>query len=357
MLWPLHETLEFIKPHLPGQLITPQSFSKAKIIANLLGDSMSSYYLECRLGADASQVDFLTCATIKGGRTILAGHHSMADLPAYMLENCLWRRLRNFFIRWAESGSCLNGQAPLIWLEFDDIARLSHELPLPGLSVCLDAEFLDVYPRVQHLNRIERQVYQRIAETVLELLGDDSVSFRAQQNLQACFDCLPTGGQLIHISVMSARQPAVLKLYGSVPRHTLEPYLSHLGWGGSMAELTNMLNTFDYFIGENLFIDLTIDNAVSPRLGIAFPYDQIGNLPQPDRQREMLLNKCVELGLCTPEKSHALLSWPGKARETFTDQTWPTRLSRWIDVKIVYQPSFPLEAKGYLGFMPSFSLL
>jgi hypothetical protein len=86
-----------------------------------------------------------------------------------------------------------------------------------------------------------------------------------------------------------------------------------------------------------------------PKLGLAFSQQQIENLPDRDPTRQILLEQCVLTGLCTPEKREALLTWPGSFRALFPGEKWPARFRKWLDVKIVYQPNQPLEAKGFLG--------
>ena len=154
------------------------------------------------------------------------------------------------------------------------------------------------------------------------------------------------------MSAMLSRQPAALKVFGSIPKNQLPEYLTHIGWTGSIPELETVLTTFCAPI-DSIQIDLTVGNMISPRLGIEFFSDTSS---QKDPGRHLLLNQFVESGLCTPEKRDILFAWPGDSREVFSGQSWPSRLIRWLDLKLVYLPNQPLEAKGYLGFSPRFSL-
>lgn len=337
MLWPLQEILDLITPDLPDQLISLQVIPRVAAIANFLPDSMSSFYLECRLDAEASQVDFLSCATVKDGRAVLSECHAVARAPAGHAAHPIWRSLQNFFVQWGDPTSPLYEQVPLIWLEFDHVNSTQVACFLPSLSVCLDPAFLHAYPRLQHRNRIDRQTYQDIITRALKAFDDSDRAWSQHERLfLRCFDCLPQGGQLIHLSVMLARQPSVLKLYGAVPVADLAGYLARIGWTGSIGDLNGMVVEFSSCLGQDVFIDLTISETVAPRIGIAFPHDQIAGLSNPERQRAVLLAKCVELGICAPEKCAAVLSWPGRSSHRFTGQAWPTRLNRWIDVKLVY---------------------
>jgi hypothetical protein len=356
---PLQESLALIAPHLPHQLVSPQVFSHIKSLACWLPNAMSSYYLECRLADDKTQVDFLTCATaFHAGREILSGQGSPA-LPAALLENPLWRRIRDFYTHWADPTSPLYEQVPLTWLEFDHVDCPPLGIPLPCFSFCLDREYVWwKYAQPRRVNHLSAGTYRQVAEMAFSLLRGHPLSPQAAQNLFACFDLLPAGGQIIHLSAMLTRHPPSLKVYGSLPKEHFCEYLTRIGWPGELAAIKTFLSEFytAATADDTVFFDLTLDNAVASKLGIAFSQQQIEQFPRKDPGRRALLDHCVERGLCTPEKREALCSWPGSFRGTFRGHSRPTRFQKWLDIKIVYQPHHPLEAKGYLGFMPVFSL-
>ena len=359
MLWPLSETLELIEPHIPDQLVSPEAFSHVKTITSLLPAAMSSYYVECRLAVNTTQVDFLTCVTAPdGGRDILVGQSAKAGLPDIFLVHPLWHRAHDFFRQWADPTSVLHGRIPLIWLEFDYVDNPVPQIPLPSFSFCLDPAYLSRGSRAQRVTLCNIQQGREMAEVGLRLLFGSPLPPQNKQALFTCFDSLPVGGRIIHISAMVARQPAVVKVYGSVPKDQFLAYLTQIGWPGSLPELIDILTTFctPDTVDNNMFVDLTVGETVMPKLGIAFSQLQIENLPDRDPRRQILLEQCVQAGLCTPEKRDALLTWPGSFRAMFNGEKWPTRFRQWLDIKIAYQPNHPLEVKGYLGFRPQFSL-
>jgi hypothetical protein len=351
MTWPLGETLEYIEPYLSGQLVSAETFSRVKTMATILPEAMSSYYLECRLTAQANQVDFLTSALSAEGREILAGNSPKIDLSDEILKNSLWRRIRDFFKYWAEPTSPLYEQVPLIWLEFDKVSEALPAVPLPSLCFCLSPEYMQRGTD----NHLSPQQYQKLIKTALEPLFNYPLLPQTEQNLFACFDLLPPDGHIIHISAMLARHPPTLKVYGCIPREQLLTYLRCLGWTGSIAEIDKFISTFCPTLNP-IFIDLTVGDTIASRIGLAFSQIHLGRLPRSDPKWSSLLEQLVESSLCAPEKREGLLNWPGSSQITFRNEAWPTRLDRWLDLKIVYQPQQPLEAKGYLGFMPRFSL-
>lgn len=354
MAWPLSETLKFIEPYFSDQLISPQVFPHLKAITNFLPDAMFSFYLECRLAANTTQVDFLTSAISKDGREILAWYNLKEDLPDTFLQDPLWNRVRDFLGYWTVSTSPLSEQIPMIWLEFDQIDQILPKVPLPCLMFCVDPDYLERRGQLSLSNRINPQKYQLVTEAACEILLGYPLSSEIKQILSACIELLPVGGQIIHISAMLPRQPMALKIYVSVPKGRLLEYLTQIGWIGSIGEVKSILNEF-CTAKDDIRVDLTVGPTITPNIGIVFSEVQV------DGRRsglgpQNLLDQCVANGLCTPEKREALLAWPGSSRELYIHERWPTRLSRWLDIKVVYQLNRPLEAKGYLGFMPHFSL-
>jgi hypothetical protein len=353
--WPLSETLKFIEPYFSGQLISPQVFSQVKAITNFLPDAMFSFYLECRLAANTTQVDFLISAISKDAREILAGYNTKADISDTLLQDPLWSHVRDFFGYWAKSTSPLYEQVPIIWLEFDQIDQSLPIVPLPCVMFCVNPQYLERRGQLLPSNRINPQKCQLVTEVACEILIGHPLSSEIKQNLFACFELLPAGGQIIHVSAMLPRQPAALKIYVSIPKERLLEYLTQIGWIGSVGEVKSILTEF-CTAKDDIRVDLTIGPMITPNIGIVFSEVQVNGLRRSGLGPQNLLDQCVENGLCTPEKREALLTWPGSSRELYSHEGWPTRLSRWLDIKIVYQPNRPLEAKGYLGFMPHFSL-
>lgn len=360
MLWPLRETLKLIERDVPSPVIPPTALSHVETIATLLPTVTSACYWECRLAAGVTQVDFLTCVEVSGGgREMLASWHAGAALPSAFTQTSIWNRAGDFFTQWADPNSILHECVPLIWLEFDQVDGPLPRGPLPSVSFCLDPEYADRRSWKQFINPQDPQTRWRVAEQGLQFLLGGPLSPHQQNALRACFEALPVGGRIIHLSAMMARSPAVVKVYGAVPQGYLSTYLTRIGWPGSTTELVDSIAPFctPATVDHNMYIDLTVGEGVMPKLGIAFSQQQIAHLPQRDPTRHTLLALCAQAGLCTTEKRDALCAWPGNFRATFPGEQWPTRMHKWLDVKLVYQPQCPLEAKGYLGFMPQFSLL
>lgn len=357
MRWPLQETLQLIAPAIPPALVSAQAFAHIQQLAQQLPAGLSSYYLECRLTAEAEQVDFLACAaTPEGGREMLAGEH--APFPPPLLEVPLWQRVHDFCREWATPASALHTRVPLVWFEFDHAEGVPSSRPSPSFCFCLDRTYLQRGPWSQRYPSLNNHQDKDLAKHGLQLLLDQPLPQQHARVFDLCFDALPEGGRIIHISAMIARQPSMVKLYGVVPTAQLVPYLTRLGWPGSLHELAAIMAEFCTAdtVDHNTYLDLSLGASISPRLGLAFAQQQIEQLPGQDVTRRALLDRCVQHGLCSPAKRDALVHWPGRFRAVFPGDALPTRFRKWLDIKLVYQPGQPLEAKGYLGFMPYFSL-
>jgi hypothetical protein len=301
-------------------------------------------------------VDFLTCATgARGGRQGCAARRLAAGLPDLISTDPLWRRVGDFFVAWADPASPLYAQVPLAWLEFDHVDTPLPTVPQPGVSFCLDPH----YPRRSAQARpLDARQQQALSEIGLALLLGSALPARAAHALSGCFTCLPVGGRIIYLSAMLARRPVSVKVYGSVPKACLMAYLTGIGWTGDRHAVETLLSTFctTATVDDQIYFDVTIEQTITPILGIAFSQLQIPHLPRKDPRRRALLDHCVAGGLCTPQKRDGLLRWPGSFYATFRRHGWPTRFCRWFDIKIVSRPHRPLEAKGYLGFMPSVAI-
>ena len=358
MLWSSSETLDLVASHVPDSLVPPEAFFRAKVLTTQLPKAFSSYYFECRLADREPQVDFLACVTaLDKGRENFVDQSEREMSPHSFLKNSVWDHIMNFSRQWADVTSPLSEQIPLMWLEFDQIEAPLSEVPLPSFSFCIDPHYMYRHFSSRKVKSRDPHTLCVITEQALQLLYDQALPSNGRELLFHCFEALPAGGQIIHVSSMLGRHPACIKLYGVVPHEHLFPYLNRIGWPGAQAELTDILEGFctPATVDTDIYIDLTLGETAMPRIGIAFAQQQIDNLSEKDPTRQVLLEECVKNGLCTPEKRDALVTWPGCFRTCFPGERWPTRFHKWLDIKLVYQPDHPLEAKSYLGFMPQFS--
>jgi hypothetical protein len=175
-----------------------------------------------------------------------------------------------------------------------------------------------------------------------------------EEALRRVVRALPEGGGIIHLSVMSARVPCAVKLYGVVPQAALEAFLQSVGWRGPFGALRVLLRDVATaeVCGPDVYFDLNLTNmgrSDACTLGVAFSQQQIaGALSPPDIARRSLLARLEARRQCTALQAAALAAWPS-ASVAGELGGW-RRASRWLDVKAVIDHAGEVQSKAYLGF-------
>ncbi|MBE9198374.1 MULTISPECIES: hypothetical protein [unclassified Nodularia (in: cyanobacteria)] len=355
---------------------------------------------ECRLSANATQVDLQQC--------IVCNEQELDLLQEFMevaISTCEetaypeWLRLRDFLAEWR---SCLES-IPEIWLEFDvdknygtppptpprqrggeitqgfgdqnlgNLLPISHSqgggeikqgfvsiqpdlissfvLPLPAIFFGLPQE---VSPSVE--------TYGIAAQSLNLLLGDLGWS-GWEDNLYRCFAACPDGAFVSHIGVMLSRNSPALRV--NVKRlqpHFLIPYLQQIGWQGDTVKVAELMEEL-FALVDRITVCLDVGDQIYPQIGLECIF-----LNQPDSESRwaIFLDYLVERGLCEVQKREALLNWPGQINPLNSPAPWPHNLiaasvlqqrerftvfeRRLSHIKIVSQSQSPLVAKAYLWF-------
>jgi hypothetical protein len=150
---------------------------------------------------------------------------------------------------------------------------------------------------------------------------------------------------------MNGREPRAAKAYLAVPRRELVPYLRLVGWRGPLSTVERVSRIAGGDLGDDMaYIDLNLDDARAPEratLGVAFSQQQVGE----DPARRLLLGRLVGESLATAEQAEVLADWVGWQRPT----TGLPRLTRWLDVKVVFGAGRDAVAKAYLGYRVDWS--
>jgi hypothetical protein len=347
----VHEALRLISGKLSTALVPETTYSRLLAFAARYPELGQAQYLECRLGsAEHAQVDLLVSAATTFERralqAALAARHpdDRAGLPP----------LRRLLERWCARESALHDQVPLAWLEFDHIEREVD--PTGNVCVCLVPAYLDPFAALPE--QTASQMHVVALESILAISARPAAP-AASELLQTCFAALPDGGRWIHLSVMLARDPVQLKLYGVFPRRALLPYLHDIGWAGNRALIEQQLDRTcpTQRTADSIYVDLPVDGMREPALaslGLAFGQQHLRTSGDCDPTRRALLDSLVGDALCTPAQRDALLAWPGREpRVGVADGRGvpdAIEVQRWLDIKLVCPPSASLQAKAYLGF-------
>ncbi|KYF93012.1 hypothetical protein BE17_25180 [Sorangium cellulosum] len=347
MIWPLEQTFDRIRSDVPGALVTPGAWESVLGAARRLPRAISCAYLECRLGRDAAEVDLGASVMAAEGPILLAARPT--GLPSSGEEATIWGRVQELTRVWTDPASPLHARVPVMWLELDS-GEITRGRLMPSVLLCVDPSLPKGAASPDAIGHGLADCAPSL-QAALSALSSEPLAPAARADLHRCFEALPAGGRIVHVGFMVTRRPTVLKLFAAMDREQVLDYLGAIRWPGSLGEAASLVDTLG--AGPDTFrVDLTIGETLLPRLGLEF-----ASRRGADPDRRALIDRCVEHGICTPEKRDALISWPGSKREVIPGYGRAVRLSRWIDMKIVHRPPEPLEAKAYLGFMLHLSLL
>ncbi|MET0791074.1 MAG: hypothetical protein ABW061_06090, partial [Polyangiaceae bacterium] len=309
-----------------------------------------SYYVETRLNS-SPQTDLLLAferhnphlARVLERLRFLARGAAPASQPA-------WRVAERFIERWLCPTDPLHDAVSTVWFEFDDVLRPLRSAA-PSLSACLVPAYSARFePRAVSASAIAAAL--QIAQRALCGADGDAADF---QRMNLAVAGLPPAGRFIHLSHMTARRSADLKLYGVVPRDELVPYLERIGFQGPLARLSELLESLATreLCAEDLYFDLNLSNvqqAGRASLGLAFSQQQVLASAAKDRGRAALLARLSNWGLCSAAQASALAEWGGASA---TAGSWYTpAVRRWLDLKCVISAQGVVQCKAYLGFAP-----
>jgi len=336
-----------VEPYVAPELISPQHFGEIDAIARLFPNAITTFFgFESRLGEPDPRADFLFCSAAPLGRDLLSGKRS--ELPVRLMQQPVWKRVRQFAATWADPASALHQHVLNVWLEFDvDGQAAKGPTPSaffgPGAVRSSDA-------------------YDWISDTAIPCLLGQALSAAVERRLHAAIAALPGAAYVFQIGLMLARGLDMVRICirDIAPEQVLD-YLRCMDWPGRTSELAPLLTTLSGLV-DRIDLDLDVGDHIQPKLGL-----ECYLLPAPEvRERlERFLDYLVESGLCLPAKRDAVAAYPGAVHELSQPAMWPPNLlqasqlmgpgivSMFIrhfnHIKVVYHPEQPLEAKAYLG--------
>jgi hypothetical protein len=346
----VQDALRLISGKLDAALVPETTYLRLLAFAARYPELGQAQYLECRLGAtERAQVDLLvSAATTFERRTFRAALAARPDDRAGLPP------LRRLVERWIAPDSVLHDRVPLAWLEFDHMEREVD--PIGNVGVCLAPAYIDPFAA------LPEQAPDEVLPVILESIHAVSaqpVAAEDRRLLQTCVEGLPRGARWIHLSIMVARDPLQLKLYGAFPCAAVLPYLARVGCAADPAPIARVLERScpSTRTGDSIYLDLPVTGMLDPRqagLGLAFGQQHLRISHEQDPSRRALLESLTEDGLCTPAQRDALVAWPG--HETGVEAARAVNgegaidVQRWLDIKLVCAASGALQAKAYLGF-------
>jgi len=300
-----------------------------------------SQYLTCRLGPDARRrVDWRIAVTR------LARHRCLVPAFSSSAELAPFNRLLE---RWCSRRSSMNEIVPVAWLEFDDVrAGLRRDA---SVCACIVPSYIDPFAPIASLPP-DQQVRALVELTEVIRGTPGSVSERAL--LSASVRALPPGAHWIHLSVLAAREPVEIELYGVFPQHSLLPYLERIAWPGDTRRVADLLARYCPVArtGSSLYVEFPLTRALErgeATLGICFSRQQLHASLETDPRRPALLRALCEDALCNAEQASALAAWQREPAPRSAMAGAHDPLERWFDLTLLYRTGQPLLAKAGLG--------
>lgn len=339
----LAESLELVTPSLAPELVPAATVGALTKLAQTLPPIHRAGF-ECRLRAGDQRVDFQ--------QGIPRGDEEPGRLVACLEQRgAAWERIYRFAQRWAAPDDVVHRAVSHLWLEFD---LLASEDPERVSSAPSAFAVLDSAARKHALGGIP---------TVLgTLVGDEEAASlgRVVDGLRrACCG----RAWVSHIGVMLGRPLSGLRIHvNDTALRDLRGFLQRINWVGDAAQVESAARLLlDY--ADSLVLCLDVVGELTSSAGLECFFAQRHGV---DPRWRPLLERLTALDLCAPEKTEALLRWPGRITPVDDLGPWPddliaqslTRRSdvfgaierRLSHVKLICTPGAPVSAKGYFGY-------
>jgi hypothetical protein len=339
------DCVELALADLPPELATPES-SAALIAATATAPSFAAVGFEVRLASGPRQLD-VQLGTQRNERDSLARSLARAQERDGLSEP--WARMLELCREWTTPGTPLDRALAELWCELDlDPGEEARSLA-------------DLAPSVFVLVRKTAGADRYVCiERVLEhlLAPDPRPALRA--TIAQCRDACPPGAWVSHVGVMLGRASSGARVHVSdVPLATVGRYLADIAWPGDRERAVAAARLLlDH--GDRVVLCLDAMEGLLPRIGLECFFDQRHGV---DPRWGAVLDRLVDEGLAAPEKTAAILRWPGTL--TPADVPWPELLlarslgqpadmlgvfeRRLSHVKLAFGAGEPATAKAYFG--------
>lgn len=327
------EYLRVVAPHLREELVAESSRARLGTLASHL-PVCSKAVLEFRLG-ESPQVDLSLCLP-----------RDRVPIASPLLVDPRWRRLRAIGDEWMSEKSFIHRAVRQLWVEFDgEIASAEPPSPMIFLTTDRSAGTRD------HLEEMARTLLRRPAAKPL------TATFRRLQQLT------PSSAWFKHLGRMERAERDPLRLVlAHFPGGEAVGFLEAFGWrdeGGRLGQaLRELAGLVDYFA-----LSVDVFDGIGPRVCLECFMDSSAASPA---RWTRLFSYLSARRLCAPEKSRALLAWPGVNRKPAEGGYWPQSLElgdalmganglsvffrTMSHVKLSFEPGKTCEAKAYVGF-------
>jgi hypothetical protein len=300
-----------------------------------------TFILESPIGENANDGGYsLYIDRHDWGELVNKAEHSLKILPENFRVNSVWRRILNFADQWYTGESLCKDLAEGLWFEFD-VSGPPPGLPVPSVFFGVENNSVDnsvtaILKGLAAFNYDLPSVQRDLLVTCLRTMGPLCSSF--QVGLMLSRPASP-----LRLCAFNGKLSEVLTGLKDLGITTLEDY-------------PDFQQEFLHLAPRFLAVDLDIGTVFGPKVGIELKYTPVNTVRE---QREnpsgpALLELLVDKKWCLPNKSQAILNWPGGSKyHPDPDDFWSPRkiILRVIShIKIDFQPGRPPRAKVYLTY-------
>jgi len=336
--------------HLSDAVLRPPQKKALLQFGPVLRDFCSSFYFEWHL-EDPLRVDLLASLTYDNNDRLISHLNQAAgnssDVKTHQSPGrkftALFADCMPVLSRWKEMQRALKNRLPHIWFAWDYSPREERFSP-PNIHFCIDRNFTNRTRERSYTNALSLTQFEKIVDTLLDADWPAEAVW-SRHKLKKSYRLLHSlDGEVIHLSFMHSRRPAIAKLNMTVPSGALESLLKKLHWPGEAGRIVDQCVLFTQkesrIKGNICFAD-----GEFQRFELELEY----NFPlMSDRRRRTMLQHLVETHLSARRQTSIMRQWPG--RDDFTFRRQHGTLERWLDCKLCFTPDGTVFAKPYFGF-------
>jgi len=346
-MYTMKQTLDQVKPYIPQAFLSDVALEKMGRIAGSFPANTSSYFgFEGLLHEAKAEGDYLFCIwENQGNRDVITGDNGSETIPEYFFKEKAWRDIRRFFEVWKDQEHIFYELVDRIWLEFDIDGEVP-EIPVPGFLFGMNKPpEKPIENRDDYLNT---EKYMSITMSALNIMAPFTVTPAFEKKIYDSFANLPIS-KVFQVGIMLSRPiPAVRLCIKNLNKHQLVHYLKSLDWEGDFPLLERTLDELNDKVSQYT-ISMDVGEKVYPRIGLECYLEPH---PKGAEAWQKFMDYLVENEMCLPEKSEALLQWPGQSVEKMKHELLPTVLFRLLHhIKITIEKNGKRVAKGYTGFI------
>jgi len=328
----LAREIEAHRPLWPAALLPADRVEAARAAASSLPPIFHWLMLETRLTGDDPRVDLLACIVDAPGARLALGD-ALASSRSPLLEGA-----RPLLSAWASpeqhpQRSCLE-RTTIVWLEWDaPYSAPPLQLPFIDRRFWGDPTAAPSPPEelVAMVDDGHRATFGEPAERAM------LAAFRR------LITSLPPSARALAATSLRPRGRSSARLFISVPRALVLPWLDSIGWPGERARVRRWLPLV-VAPWEDVFLQIEVaDGAPTAYLGLEPRQTELSTVDR--RERARLLTSLIDAGLTDPERVASLDAWTLGPAPIGADP----RTVRSIHLKLILQPEAEVEVKAYFG--------